>query len=668
VAKLFVVALGAGLLSAGAATAQAPASSAFVPGKINTLSDDNGEVLVDRVGGISSSPLTAIPGPTLDVGDYLVGVVGITSFPTSLTDPSTVNQLTAVFATRVSSVTPIAPDWLCFPRLTGLAFTALGACAGFGFEPTGEFNAAVAAAFPTLFSSLGITGFADVGGGSLPPETVALVFEGPPNDFLRSNPGDVDGNGTPNETADAALAAANGTLRMVVGAVAANGNRWTGTGPVWVLDAAAEAALSPTKVSQVGTFSANLTILSQDFPGYSLGPALTLSNGALSGDVNPGVVPWAVTSNMDISFPVQLPEPCLDLEKEVSPDGGATWYDADTEAVAVTLTAGATYRLIVRNCGNVTLTNVVINDAELGIVDYLVGDLAPGQEVIVTEVVVNGVNLLEDPDICQSGPGAYVNTACATAGYNGASLADCDPAWVACVRQFACRVTAGGNKDGVYCPLMNNGEPDPKLCNVELATKDISHTWGGQAGAPPRIDGNWTHKYDDNRTKPSNHFTFHSNDVRWIQCSDPGEFCSPARFAPNRQIDFSGYGTFTNGKGLFSTWAGKTPRCFMVHLEDIGEPGRGGRWPSATQPCTHCPGTAVVSPDCTDCTDYYAIEIYDGELNEATGQCGGTLLWRNGTASANCGAMEAWVAPFAPYEGFFIRAGNVQMHPDNNGP
>jgi len=232
-----------------------------------------------------------------------------------------------------------------------------------------------------------------------------------------------------------------------------------------------------------------------------------------------------------------------------------------------------------------------------------------------------------------------------------------------------CRVTAGGNKDGVYCPLLRNGDPDPEYCYEDEETDDITHTWGGQAGAPPRVDGNWTHKYLSKETRPHNKFTFHSNDLFYIQCSDPGEFCQPARFAPNRQIDFSGIGRFTNTSGAFKN-APDGDLCFKVHLEDIGEPGPGGRWPNAEEPCAHCPGTEIVEPDCTDCTDYYEIEIYDSpDHNIVTGECLGNLIWQNGDeVSTNCTGGEPYVAPFAPYEGFFTRAGNVQIHPDNNGP
>ncbi|HXV75235.1 MAG TPA: hypothetical protein VD788_02880 [Candidatus Polarisedimenticolaceae bacterium] len=230
-----------------------------------------------------------------------------------------------------------------------------------------------------------------------------------------------------------------------------------------------------------------------------------------------------------------------------------------------------------------------------------------------------------------------------------------------------CRVTAGGNRDGVFCPVLPNGDPDPDFCEEDQTSDDITHTWGGQAGAPPRVDGNWTHKYLDRLARPHNKFTFHSNEVVFIQCSDPG-FCDPARPAPARQIDFTGIGSFTNTSGVFRD-APDGDLCYMVHLEDIGEPGPGGQLPDPPGPCTHCPGTAIEDEDCTNCTDYYEIEIYANATYDASnGQCLGQLIWRNGDPSMTCDGGDVFVAPNAPYEGFFTRTGNVQLHPDNNGP
>jgi len=213
-------------------------------------------------------------------------------------------------------------------------------------------------------------------------------------------------------------------------------------------------------------------------------------------------------------------------------------------------------------------------------------------------------------------------------------------------------VTAGGNKDGM--------------------TDEINHTWGGQAGAQPAIDCNWTHHYKAEEGS----FGFHTNKCFYIECSDPGDDCVPsADGKPEvRQIDFSGRGRFTHKKGIFKDDEvyPDTDLCFMVHLEDIGEPGRGGRWPSATDPCTHCPGTEIENyepeEDCKNCTDYYQIVIYDTyDPDPATGNCRGDVLWVNGEPIDEC-PDSSFVAPHPPYDaGFFTRAGNVQMHPDKNG-
>lgn len=223
-----------------------------------------------------------------------------------------------------------------------------------------------------------------------------------------------------------------------------------------------------------------------------------------------------------------------------------------------------------------------------------------------------------------------------------------------------CRVTAGGNKDGFTfaCVLMKNGKPDPETCAL-----DISHTWGGQAGAQPGTDGNWTHHYKESSQVS---FLFHSNDLFCIECSDPGPYCDPARPASNRQIDFVGIGQFNNKKGFENFPVGED-LCFEVHLEDLGEPGRGGEWPISGSECEHCPGTPIVNgvptdlesrSDCRDCTDYYEIKIYDSADHTVCG-CIGNVLWVNGS-------LDTLRCADPQLEGFFTRAGNVQMHPQNN--
>jgi len=220
-----------------------------------------------------------------------------------------------------------------------------------------------------------------------------------------------------------------------------------------------------------------------------------------------------------------------------------------------------------------------------------------------------------------------------------------------------CRVTAGGVKDGltVPCVLKANGLPDPKTC-----AETAFDTWGGQAGAQPGIDGNWTHHHVASAKQS---FVFHSNSLFFIGCSDPG-CCIPAcANAEEHQIDFAGIGKFNNQKG-YAPALPSGDLCFEVHLEDIGEPGPGGRWPSATAPCTHCPGTPIEPGDCMNCTDYYEIKIYDTAAHDAAGNCTGTLIYYNGAGSTNCNPGPPDNDP--SLVGYFTRSGNVQMHPENN--
>ena len=68
--------------------------------------------------------------------------------------------------------------------------------------------------------------------------------------------------------------------------------------------------------------------------------------------------------------------PDIDILKEVSIDGGATWYDANVDAppadmfpIGLVPSTLAQYRLTVENIGEEALINVVLNDATLGLVN-----------------------------------------------------------------------------------------------------------------------------------------------------------------------------------------------------------------------------------------------------------------------------------------------------------
>lgn len=177
-----------------------------------------------------------------------------------------------------------------------------------------------------------------------------------------------------------------------------------------------------------------------------------------------------------------------------------------------------------------------------------------------------------------------------------------------------CRVTGGG--------VDTNGGWDQTFASGHEghASETDRYTFGGQAGAPtgaqPQPFGEWTHHQ---QRGPSGTWVFHAGtasappgtEIDLIVCSDDGS-CFPARPAPTKQIDFEGVGTFRNLKKpgpLFGTTAkGETFHWFEVHIEDLGEPGKGGK---VEPPAQDCPpeGSSGGLANC-DCPDYYSITIY----------------------------------------------------------
>lgn len=201
-----------------------------------------------------------------------------------------------------------------------------------------------------------------------------------------------------------------------------------------------------------------------------------------------------------------------------------------------------------------------------------------------------------------------------------------------------CRMTGGGvTEDGeILLPALDKkgipiegtvAEADDEMAEVLDSTVD-RYQFGGQVGAPtasqPQPYGEWTHHQQKG---PFGKFTFHAGtasapegtEIDLVTCSDPG-FCNPARPAPAKQIDFEGVGTFKNVqsgplKGEVVPDNNKvklTLHWFRVHVEDIGEPGPGGKQPKS-EDCTHVIGTPVVpeNGDCENCPDVYQIEIHE---------------------------------------------------------
>ena len=246
--KIFVLApLVAALSLYGTGAEAAPSvTNAFVIGQ-QQWSDDSAEIVIDNDGnGVISN------------GDYLVGVFGITSFPTSGVNPATVNQLTGIFAIQINGVPVSVPAAVCGPA-------SITTCSSFTFSPVGAgFNAALTAADTLLGGGITISSYLSPLGNPLDANTVALFIEDGTTAFDR------DG-GT---QANAFNTGGDGTVRLMVDLNGAP-NSWTGTGPADTAE-----FLSVASGTGVGSFSINATIAEQNFPGFTFAPLIT-ANGSI---------------------------------------------------------------------------------------------------------------------------------------------------------------------------------------------------------------------------------------------------------------------------------------------------------------------------------------------------------------------------------------------------
>ena len=141
------------------------------------------------------------------------------------------------------------------------------------------------------------------------------------------------------------------------------------------------------------------------------------------------------TSNLPASLiwvaaGLTLPEPGItpgqlgiELDKQVSLDGGATWLGSGAPGEApLTANLGDSllYRLVLRNTGDVDLHDVTVDDAKLGIANYIAGDLTAGEEKTLTSLEIPALSV---PNGC-SVEGTVQNTAQVT----GQSAEDPSPA------------------------------------------------------------------------------------------------------------------------------------------------------------------------------------------------------------------------------------------------
>ena len=379
------------------------------------------------------------------------------------------------------------------------------------------------------------------------------------------------------------------------------------------------------------------------------------------------------------SFLYTRSECCVDIEKEVSvnPFPNPEWKDADTcsdsDVPLVIAPHNAMYRLIVKNCGQDTLTNVVINDPTLGITNYSVGNLAP-QGQIGDQQILTGQDIPQlgfNANQCTSS-GSFLNTSNVSADCSDPAqspVTDQDSACWKCQEQVGgCRMTGGHNTvapDGSVYVVPGDSEVT-SVAQSGKKTTTFKYTVGGQIGAPqagcctPGVDcapgnggyGEWEHSHRENGVLK---FSFHAGTnsappdsyIQCITCSDPF-WCVQARCAPFKQIFWEGTGVFQNpnknndahfslGSCNIDPVAGKTHSLhyYQAHVGDFGEPGNTGKQKSYDPAvCSwHSGGvdvenTVLMQPQppqadpkfpqffdkggmlCQDCPDYYEIEVH----------------------------------------------------------
>ena len=104
--------------------------------------------------------------------------------------------------------------------------------------------------------------------------------------------------------------------------------------------------------------------------------------------------------------------PSLTINKEISVNGGSTWFAADTAGTAPTVgfPSGALYRVTLNNTGSVNLVNVTLSDTALGINNYAVGNLAADSSVILDN---SKIAQLGQAQVCSSVT-TFTNTASAS--------------------------------------------------------------------------------------------------------------------------------------------------------------------------------------------------------------------------------------------------------------
>lgn len=180
-------------------------------------------------------------------------------------------------------------------------------------------------------------------------------------------------------------------------------------------------------VTNTGNVTLTNVVVTDNVYGVVIGPIPSLAPGASASNIVVGI--WALGQHVNTAvassdegaddedfaywFGVEEPTADIDVEKEVSPDNGVTWFDADSPPGSfVPQGTNPQFRFTVRNTGNLALTNVRVNDNVFGLV-IVIPSMAPGASASTTVV---GIWAL----------GQQSNTATATCNEG---VSDVDPAY-----------------------------------------------------------------------------------------------------------------------------------------------------------------------------------------------------------------------------------------------
>jgi hypothetical protein len=285
--KKLLLASAIGALGVMAApTMAAPLSSALISG-LNTWSDDDAEVVLkwDATlnGGTGGYRQFVFGSDTLGVQDILVGQVGLTSYPTGAlgTSATNYNEGTGLYAVQISSVAPTSALSCGNPVLTTCAnFTFTAATGANAADPLNGALDLVDSLYGTAIPTMLHTG----------ADSFATFLEDTTPDYTR--------NGS---YASTFASASDGTQRFVLDLIGTNGDYFFTTAP----QNPVQIGLVP-RGANAGSFGASSTISYQDFPGWNLGPNLTITGNIAA--ANGG--PFSIWSDSTYSFQAQrVPEP-----------------------------------------------------------------------------------------------------------------------------------------------------------------------------------------------------------------------------------------------------------------------------------------------------------------------------------------------------------------------